>query len=123
MIAHTGLKGNRSEPKLTANFYVLRASTMAAVLLELGFMDSKIDVPIILTEKFAQQCAAAIVEVIAKRGKLTKKAKTEVKEEAKPWYADAQAWVKEKGISDGTKHSTAATRAEVWDMLYRALRK
>ena len=42
-----------------------------------------------------------------------------LKAEAKPWYADAQAWVMEKGISDGTKHNTPVTRAEVWDMLYR----
>ena len=37
-------------------------------------MDSKTDVPIILTDKYARQCATAIVEVIVKRGKLTKKA-------------------------------------------------
>ena len=37
----------------------------------------------------------------------------------KPWYADAQAWVVEKGISDGTKHNTPVTRAEHWDALYK----
>lgn len=39
------------------------------------------------------------------------------------WYADAQAWVMEKGISDGTKAEQAATRAEVWAMIYRAMNK
>jgi cell division septation protein DedD len=53
---------------------------MAAVLLELGFMDSATDVPIILTEKYADQCATAIVKVIVKRGKLKKK----VVEQPKP---------------------------------------
>ena len=53
---------------------------MPAVLLELGFMDSQTDVPIILTEKFADQCAEAIVKVLVERGKLTKKVvKTEKK--------------------------------------------
>ena len=48
---------------------------MPAVLLELGFMDSKIDVPIILTDDFAKKCAMAIVEILVKRGSLKKKAK------------------------------------------------
>lgn len=73
LIAHTGLKGNRATPKTTGNFYVLRVTKMPAVLLELGFMDSKVDVPIILTNDFAQKCARAIVEVIVERGGLKKK--------------------------------------------------
>lgn len=74
LIAHTGLKGNRSDPMAEDNLYVLRNTKMPAVLLELGFMDSTVDAPIILTEEFAEQCADAIVEVLVKRGKLTKKA-------------------------------------------------
>ena len=77
LIKHTGLKGNRATPKATANFQVLRETTMPAVLLELGYMDSATDVPVILTDEYAQSCADAIVEVIAKRRQLTKKAKTE----------------------------------------------
>lgn len=73
LIRHTGLKGNRSYPKATADYYVLRESNMPAVLLELGFMDSKTDVPVILTDEYAQGCARAIVEIIVQRGKLTKK--------------------------------------------------
>ena len=73
LIKHTGLKGNRSSPRLTENYHVLRESNMSAVLIECGFMDSKTDVPIILTNEYAQQCATAIVEVLVKRGGLTKK--------------------------------------------------
>jgi N-acetylmuramoyl-L-alanine amidase len=40
-------------------------------------MDSKTDVPIILTDEYAQKAAKAIVEVIVARAKLTKKAKPE----------------------------------------------
>lgn len=75
LIEKTGLRGNRAQPKLTANFAVLANSKMPAVLLELGFMDSKTDVPIILTDDYAQKCAKAIVQVLVARGKLTKKAK------------------------------------------------
>jgi N-acetylmuramoyl-L-alanine amidase len=38
LIAETGLKGNRSEPKKAANFHVLRESKMPAALLELGLI-------------------------------------------------------------------------------------
>ena len=73
LIKETGLKGNRAEPKAKMNLQEVRDTDMPAVLLELGFMDSTTDVPVILTEKYADQCAAAIVKVLAERGKLTKK--------------------------------------------------
>lgn len=73
LIAQTGLKGNRSNPLPKNNYAVLTKSKMTAVLLELGFMDSTKDTPIILTEKYADQCASAIVNVLVSRGKLEKK--------------------------------------------------
>jgi N-acetylmuramoyl-L-alanine amidase len=73
IIKRTGLKGNRSDGTLKANFHECRESNMPCVLLECGFMDSKTDVPIILTDKFADQVATACVEVLVKKGKLTKK--------------------------------------------------
>ena len=76
LIAETGLKGNRASPKTTSNLWVLRETDMPAVLLELGFMDSATDVPIILSDAYAKSCARAIVKVLAQRGKLTKKAVT-----------------------------------------------
>lgn len=73
LIAATGLKGNRSQPLGKANLHEVRETNMPAVLLELGFMDSTTDVPIILTEDYAQKCADAIVGVIVKRAGLEKK--------------------------------------------------
>lgn len=69
----TGLRGNRAKPLDKADFYVLRKTTMPAVLLECGFMDSAVDTPIILTDSFADKVAKAIVDVIVKKGGLTKK--------------------------------------------------
>jgi N-acetylmuramoyl-L-alanine amidase len=80
LIAATGLKGNRATPLAKMNLHEVRETKMPAVLLELGFMDSATDVPIILTEKFADQCAEAIVKVLVKRGGLKKK----VVEQKKP---------------------------------------
>ncbi len=73
LIAATGLKGNRSNPLPKSNLHEVRETKMPAVLLELGFMDSATDVPVILTEEYADKCARAIVDVLAKRGKLEKK--------------------------------------------------
>lgn len=72
LIDATGLKGNRSNPTPKANLHECRETNMPAVLLELGFMDSATDVPVILTEQFADRCAAAIVKVLVKRGGLKK---------------------------------------------------
>lgn len=73
LIAETGLKGNRSTPLAKSNFRVLVKTNMQAILVENGFMDSTTDTPIILTEEFANQAAAAYVKTIVKIGKLTKK--------------------------------------------------
>lgn len=73
LIEHTGLKGNRAKPLQQQNLHEVRESKMACVLLECGFMDSKTDVPIILTDTFADQVASACVEVLAAKGGLTKK--------------------------------------------------
>ena len=73
LIAHTNLKGNRAQPMKTADFGECRQTKMPAVLLECGFMDSTADTPIILTEDFANKVAAACVEVIVSKARLTKK--------------------------------------------------
>ena len=73
LIKHTGLKGNRSVPLAKSNLQECRETSMPAVLLELGFMDSATDVPVILTEEYADNCAKAIVEVLVKKGGLKKK--------------------------------------------------
>ena len=73
LIKQTGLKGDRLSPLASADLGECRLTAMPAIILECGFMDSATDVPIILTEEFAEGCATAIVEVLVKRGKLTKK--------------------------------------------------
>lgn len=73
LVLQTGLKGDRAEPLARQNLHEVRETAMPAVLLELGFMDSSVDVPIILTDKYADQCAASIVRVIAQRAKLPQK--------------------------------------------------
>ncbi len=73
LILSTGLSGNRSMPLARQNLYVLRETNMPAVLVECGFMDSVTDVPIILSEEFANQAAQGLVNALVRIGNLTKK--------------------------------------------------
>lgn len=70
LMKETGLKGNRASPLSEANFQVLRETRMPAILIEGGFMDSRTDVPIILSERFGQQYARAITNFLVDTFKL-----------------------------------------------------
>lgn len=73
LIKQTGLKGNRATGTPTGNFHVVRETKMPSVLSENGFMDSRIDSKIILTEKFADQTARAHANFVINEFKLRKK--------------------------------------------------
>lgn len=66
VIAAGGIKGNRSNPLQEKRFDSLRYSNMPAVLMEYGFMDSRVDAPIILTDAYAKLVAYATMAGIAK---------------------------------------------------------
>lgn len=74
IVAKTGLIGNRSSKIAVGNFYVINKTTMPALLLENGFMDSKKDTPIILTADHANKTAQGIIDFLVSECKLTKKA-------------------------------------------------
>lgn len=76
MIKHGGLKGNRATPLARKNLHEVRETRMAACLCELGFMDSATDVPVILTEDYADKMAEAIAEVVIEKSGAKKKART-----------------------------------------------
>lgn len=92
VVSRTGLVGNRATPMMERSLYVLRRTKMPAILIECGFMDSRTDVPVILTAYFAEQVAdgllAALVEVfnlserkeVRERMRYTKRGNTHVVE-------------------------------------------
>lgn len=92
VVSRTGLVGNRATPMMERSLYVLRRTKMPAILIECGFMDSRTDVPVILTAYFAEQVAdgllAALVEVfnlserkeVRERMRYTKRGNTRVVE-------------------------------------------
>ena len=62
--ARTGLFGNRSSKVVMHGYYVVKYTTMPALLLENGFMDSQTDVPIILLATHAERTAQGIVDFL-----------------------------------------------------------
>jgi len=63
-IARAGLKGNRHDGTQSADYYVLRETSMAAGLIECGFMDSATDIKYILDPKWSEKIALGIAEGI-----------------------------------------------------------
>ena len=60
-----GLKGNRSQPLQEKRFDTLRYADMPAALIEYGFMDSRTDAPVILTEAYSQTVGIATMAAVA----------------------------------------------------------
>lgn len=73
VIAAGGLKGNRASPLIERNFDTTKYTNMPSVLMEYGFMDSKTDAPIIITDAYSKLVAYATMEGIAKVAGLKKR--------------------------------------------------
>lgn len=73
VIAAGNLRGNRASPKQEKDYIALKQTKAPAVLVEYGFMDSKVDAPIILTEEYAKAVGYATMEAIASVAGLKKK--------------------------------------------------
>ncbi len=82
LVKHTGLKGNRSNPVQKYPYYVLKHTNAPAFLFENGFMDSKTDVPIILTDNHALNTVDAIEEFLISQFGMKRKVTVETKPEA-----------------------------------------
>ena len=74
VVSRTGLAGNRSSRIQKSALYVLKRTTGPALLLENGFMDSRVDTPIILTEAHAQKTAEGLLAFLV--NELSLKTKT-----------------------------------------------
>ena len=72
-IKSVGKFGNRYDEMPKQNLHVCREARMPSILIECGFMDSKTDVPLILSEEFAEKAANGLVNALVKIGNLQKK--------------------------------------------------
>lgn len=73
----TGLVGNRSTKVSKKAFYVLKNTKAESFLCELGFMDSKTDVPVILSDGYANRSAQALLNFLVSQYKLQPVSKPE----------------------------------------------
>ncbi len=71
LVESVGRFGNRANPLSAANFYILRYTTMPAILVEVGFMDSTADTPKILNADFAAKAARGIAKGICRTAGLS----------------------------------------------------
>ena len=73
LIAQTNLVGNRADKTSVGDFYVINKTKMPALLIENGFMDSSVDIPIIISQAHAEKTAKGIVNFLVAELKLDKK--------------------------------------------------
>lgn len=127
-VASTGLRGNRSQPLGVAAFYVIKYTTMPAVLGEFGFMDSTTDTPIILTEAYAEKLADGIVAALVEQYQLKEvetvtyeqwveyaeryRREQQEKKATEPWQLETIRKAQDTGISDGSRPLDTMTRVE-----------
>lgn len=72
IVKETKLVGNRCNKTAVGDFYVINKTKMISLLVENGFMDSKADVPIILTDAHATKTAQGIVNFLISELNLAK---------------------------------------------------
>lgn len=109
-------------------YTVLTATNAPAVLIEYGFHTNQGDVSLLKDQAYrgilARATVAGILDYLgvaeAEEDKVEGVDKLPVPnlDTTQPWYAKAQVWAKELGISDGTRPLELCTRAEVWQMLF-----
>ena len=73
LIAQTNLVGNRANKTSVGNLYVINKTKMPSLLIENGFMDSSVDVPIIISQAHAEKSAKGIINFLVAELKLEKK--------------------------------------------------
>ena len=102
----------------TANYTVLADTDAPAVLVEHGFHTNQAECAKLKSGSYRQLCAESDAKGILKiLGISWKDGGSGVSFDA------ARQWVMEQGISDGTNPEQAATREQVWTMLYRLASK
>ncbi len=112
VIANGGLKGNRSAPLQEKKFDSLRLTQMPAVLVEYGYMDSRVDAPVILTDDYARKVAFATMEAIAKLHGFKKKDFPDAPESVKNAHRTKET-VREYSTEDFVRDVQTAIGAEV----------
>lgn len=132
LIKATGMRDRGVKAK---DLHVLRETKMPAILVECGFMDSRIDFPKLMSDEYRETCARAIAEGVAEFYGLKKKVQVKP---AQPgpfrdvpedhWAAEAIRIVRDAGLMTGKADGTfgpgePVTRAQLAAIFARLLEK
>lgn len=118
LIEATGLK-NRGVKE--GNLHMVReVKAKAKILVEAGFMTNQKEAGLLKSDDYRNTVAKAILEALVTMYNLKKR---DVQTIEKSSFPEAQKFVMELGISDGSKPKEFPTREQVWEMLFRALGK
>lgn len=110
---------SRSMRSVWIEIYVLRKTSMPAVLIECGFMDSATDTPIILTDDFARKAALGIARGICETAGV-KMVQESTADAAEPvhWAQAKYDSLITKGLTiHDTRFDDPITRGEVFALL------
>ena len=133
LVAETGLEGDRADPIRTGDersLYETRVTQMPAVLVEYGFMDSRVDAPRILTGEFARKAGIATARAVAKVAGLERKEEADMFVDVadNAWYAKAVEQAAKLGLMTGDGNGNfrpeePVTRAELATVVARLMEK
>jgi N-acetylmuramoyl-L-alanine amidase len=99
------------------NLHMLReVKAKAKILVEAGFMTNQKEAGLLKSDDYRKTVARAILEALVTMYSLKKR---EVQTMEKSSFPEAQKWVMENKISDGSKPKEPVTREQVWEMLRR----
>ncbi len=114
--------GGTDRGKKRANYVVITASKMPAILTENLFIDHPDSAKKLKDPEFLKKVAHGHVNGLVQIFDLKRKESGNVNKDqtVSNWAKEAQQWVIKQGISDGARPKDQVTREELWTMLWRA---
>lgn len=109
----------RNRGKKSANFAVLRQSSMPASLTESGFIDTKADADKLKSSSFLNKIAKGHAEGLAKAFKLKKKVIKVSQDKPSAVHEKGWKWLTDQKITNGTNPKGVVTRQQFATMLKR----
>ena len=107
----------------TADYYVIKHTTMPAALVELAFISNLDEEKLLKDASWQQKMATAIAKGILTTLNIKYVEPTVKTNEASDCFKESWQWAKSLGITDGSNPQSAAKREHVIEFLYRFYKK
>ena len=120
MVGASGLKDRGVK---TADYYVIKYTTMPAALVELAFISNIEEEKLLKDANWQEKMAVAIAKGILTTLNIKYTEPTAPTDAEESYFKESWAWAKELGITDGSNPKGAAKREHVIEFLYRFYKK